>query len=743
MLYTPLQYARQGNLEMEGQLQYYTGSMKVLIPISFFDDPPMEEEYPHWITSARHGGPQREWYKTDRWQERFVPSYTDISFVCTYSSEYKSGAMGTFTRPGSRMNELDVKILIDQSHLGLSIPLINMSFLGALFGHVIANIYTNCRVRVLMDHLGVWVNNAPLPLSMVGRLSSSKITGLATDTNNATAFNHVEEGQSLLSSVRTLLTTKYDTFLRQEAARSKQEEYLLTQQNRRNLAFAMAMADIFEMKQLLISSNNNAEWAGSDGAWSEEFFTIQEGSLQLALTSNIYVGCRGPTLGNLSTLLKKCKLYIQRIIFDPPGIVKGVGENCFYSCIRFFWDDVIRKYQLMNDNANVVQWSNDYDIFLECDEVVAIKYMVAISYKSLEDIITKRCPFPVIVTTVEKRHAGDLNNAPTAAKYCTYRTSYNMEYVGNNCPVLYLFLYPSNFLNEFSSESSYFMFYHCMVVDSVEFSDYGQCPICVNWFKFNSKHWRENCQQCEFCLRFFLDSSNHDFRCRINANRLNSFKAKKGRPGIFDVAIRADPLLTLKRYIWFADIEAFPDPITGNHTGDMVVLKVLHGQVYTYAGKMALPDFCQFLMKGGIVKGIVEIHNGGNYDFHLIIAALLQARLLGTKTQKKAYKGKECLNIMRRGQKIICVEIATHPWSIILRDSYAVISTSLERGAKDVGAPKEFQKGHFDHSKIKCWEDFYKHEKELKEYCWGDVRALEFMCEKFAEVLKNSHPKED
>lgn len=93
------------------------------------------------------------------------------------------------------------------------------------------------------------------------------------------------------------------------------------------------------------------------------------------------------------------------------------------------------------------------------------------------------------------------------------------------------------------------------------------------------------------------------------------------------------------------------------------------------------------------VFGCIKFHNGGGYDFHLLLAALLKANLIGKKTKIKKLKECGAMSLLKQGSKITTFEMKTYPKSLKALDTYRMIPMSLDNAAKTMDAPSYLRKG--------------------------------------------------
>lgn len=108
-----------------------------------------------------------------------------------------------------------------------------------------------------------------------------------------------------------------------------------------------------------------------------------------------------------------------------------------------------------------------------------------------------------------------------------------------------------------------------------------------------------------------------------------------------------------------------------------------------------MEKFVHFLIVSATprVFGCIKFHNGGGYDFHLVLAALLKANLIGKKTKIKKLKECGAMSLLKQGSKITTFEMKTHPKSLKAFDTYRMIPMGLDNAAKTMGAPMAFRKG--------------------------------------------------
>lgn len=217
----------------------------------------------------------------------------------------------------------------------------------------------------------------------------------------------------------------------------------------------------------------------------------------------------------------------------------------------------------------VVKWSEEYDAFIDNssswrNELLQVSKMIS--------LIKMHCSFTVALFCVVKRN----NDSPIhshinkKADYFVNRYLINSEFSTKNPWLLHLFTYP------LVMESSC-IFHHCIIIASPYFSDYSRCITCHNWFKSNSSHFTNNCIRCPSCHKPILETNtNHFLICK--SSKVERYKEMTTKHMNFSK--KPDKAYQLNVGVWYADIEAFSDEVTGNHLPYCVYFKHKNGQGY-------------------------------------------------------------------------------------------------------------------------------------------------------------------
>lgn len=313
---------------LENKYYYQDFDIQLYVPNSFYPPEevlPSEMEYTRWIKTARHGDKRRTWYNTDLYMDTFRE--VGVKGTCSYTRFFDQ------IQSKGMWCHFKINFLFPQSPSFLHyIPLINHSFLGALFGGCLFSVYEGANNNNLKAYLNLWVKGLDLPPAIKQRYATFKISGsITSDAEKSMSFTSAVENQSLLETNRHNIQN-LDNFRIVEETRNTKEEFLMQRDNLRELIFKMSMAQIFQLKaESIVKDDNGNIVQGSDGVFFKDFFAIEDGSLKLSLQMSFWVGCKG-SMNNISVLFNKGVRTREQIVYDPKGMCSSrVISKAFFS----------------------------------------------------------------------------------------------------------------------------------------------------------------------------------------------------------------------------------------------------------------------------------------------------------------------------------------------------------------------------------------------------------------------------
>lgn len=287
---------------------------------------------------------------------------------------------------------------------------------------------------------------------------------------------------------------------------------------------------------------------------------------------------------------------------------------------------------------------------------------------------------------------------------------------------------------------------HAMIINQRFHNEKERCGTCHEWHVRGNGH-SATCAQCPDCSKTYNTNGTHHISCKGKFSRYQQSIQKIHEPNriisdqsdvrfnfgkhtstrFLQMRSRDDHAWMLTNNIFFADFECFPDPESQRHIPDCVVIKPIkyQGDAITFYGRDCLKDFTQFIMSGRC-KGYIVFHNGSGYDFNLVLRGILEFSDIS--------KRKKGITVLKRGTKIIGCDIKMNPL-LKLRDFYLFLACGLKRLCVEYNVPFEFAKKDYDHTKVYSWESSQIHQVERKLYCKHDVLALEYIYKKFAPAL--------
>lgn len=127
--------------------------------------------------------------------------------------------------------------------------------------------------------------------------------------------------------------------------------------------------------------------------------------------------------------------------------------------------------------------------------------------------------------------------------------------------------------------------------------------------------------------------------------------------------------------------------------------------------------------------GVYVFYNGSNFDFMLLLEAML---LQGYNITKFGRRGTTNKIISMGGYTITGQE-----WAVW--DLCPFLNKSLAQACKEFKVPAQLCKTDFDHSKIQSWKDLEEHKVELLEYNKYDCLSLAYLTELFIRQIYDQY----
>jgi len=150
-------------------------------------------------------------------------------------------------------------------------------------------------------------------------------------------------------------------------------------------------------------------------------------------------------------------------------------------------------------------------------------------------------------------------------------------------------------------------------------------------------------------------------------------------------------------------------------------------EIYNMDHEDVLEEFINFLLTLGN-KTIIYAHNGGKFDTYLLLKVLLKSSKVNIT------------NFLEQNGRIMQMTITVNKNTIIFRDSYNLIATSLDKACKDFKTKTKKLEGDVDHSKINMdnckTEEIYNY---TKKYLKNDCLSLHEALMSFDNILDNAY----
>lgn len=589
--------------------------------------------------------------------------------------------------------------------------IVDMSYVGALFGSFLFQLRNEIpnhwapgdRVDTLTELLDLWLKFLGTPASEPdSHETSSLVLTFLNSEDESLRGSSVSRINGMALRKRYLHLVEHDSELRpffQKIALSDipndkiDETYV-----------SCAFSALFQEKQTTtedVMQIDGTELSVSDNMWTGDELHPSSNATYLKVTLNFAKFTRRPsaptgcsnrfTEAAISRAFNKSPKNKDQILYNPKGLgFNFSGLNCFIDCISFHFISL----DMCEDNKN----------FLKKPTTLALanKY-VDIFDSSQMDPLCLGLPFN-ISACVESE--GAIFRTRTIFKTLSPKPTQTLHLV----------------IHKDELKGTVHNWHAIVVQDSFFLNGRKKCPVCKDFFVEDSVHFSK-CKRCPDCYKKYQDDGKHYVSCK---KKMFGIGKPKGQIRTLQFSKAKSEEWQNTKNVWFCDFESFCNK-DGIHVPYLICLKEIGKpeSIRSFFGKPCLEEFAEYIMKGNKVCGYLFCHNGSGYDFNLILLALL----------KHGYVPDTGLNLLTRGTKILTADIKKKPSSLVLRDSYLYLPSSLSRLCKDFKIDQGKAKTSFDHSKIKSFQDFTKNMTECIAYCKRDIIALEEIYSKFAAGL--------
>jgi hypothetical protein len=228
------------------------------------------------------------------------------------------------------------------------------------------------------------------------------------------------------------------------------------------------------------------------------------------------------------------------------------------------------------------------------------------------------------------------------------------------------------------------------------------CESCKNW---KTPTHCSICQRCQ-CGRSFTNIAQHKLSCRLGKQGLTVGPRKYNTPD------------DLTNMVHFCDLETFVEQ-GQMHVAYMACIKsITENNVITFSGLNCMDELLDYMVR---LKGIIYFYNGSAFDGFFLIRPWMKNHI--EKVEDLNFHHKDILSM--KNNRIYQLTLRRKP-KCVVKDLYLMfpMGTSLRQAAKCF-AGDTAQKGDFDYSRIKSWDDIPACYDEVKEYCEQDVISLE------------------
>lgn len=635
-------------------------------------------------------------------------------------------------------------------------PLLNASFTGALLGGIISSL---CLHVLDQPRSSLTMTMATIARSMgMYHYPSLHLNDPHSSTFDFSRIYFQEGEQHLSVSVNKMNNLTVERFIQREVDEIfKLPRALFLSVHEGLVPIKCAFASLFDAKRDSISVQDPEDFSASDAPWLNSLFTAR-GVFRIGYAFNhwvkplendgaVLVGCGG-TINYASNIWGRTKTLGTHLQYLPKGldVFKGVyahksikdpvadGINCVFECVIYHL-----RHNCTNDQKRRLYLTEDQ--FLNLDWVKERMTMLL----SLEDdfaTLAKLTKLAIIATIVDENVKGVKRLHPDIIRYTRVR-SFNMKGDMTGEKPLFLFIYPTMRYTQNCSPASVGV-YHAVLLNKMALYEKVLCGKCKKWLAYpdsvdyslqkdslvKNKHFKhfDLCKECPKCGLYVKVDGSHHLSCRGVLKAAERLRFSQ-RMQVMPLGENEEETMTSNQ--WFADFECFPDS-AGNHIPYLVVLKLIgaENEPKVFFGEDALKDFVEEILSSK-VYGYLWFHNGSGYDATLLLRGLLTYG--GDKFE-------DCVEILRRGTRILTAEIKTRPRPLKLRDFFLFIPAGLARLCGDFKVPGHSKKGAFDHNKIKSFLDARLHMEEVVEYCTKDVLALEFIYTAFSKALYDISP---
>lgn len=255
---------------------------------------------------------------------------------------------------------------------------------------------------------------------------------------------------------------------------------------------------------------------------------------------------------------------------------------------------------------------------------------------------------------------------------------------------------------------------------------YRYCACCYKWMPKGRAQTRHmlSCHRCPDCHQPITAETHKSCRGHPAGN-------SEGR-GVVRSMSKSEDAVKWKQDVYFADFETSPFGLSTKHIVYAAGIVDIHHMndptaVKITYGKNAAEQFVRYVCNN-IDSGTIVFYNGSGFDFIFIIETIMRLRL----------KAPKICDVVLKDNRILTFSLDYGLSKVRFFDLYLFLRMSLAAACRDLGVPKEYCKGSFDHTKMRDFQAMAQYRIEVTDYLRLDCLALAHCYYRFAEfIFKN------
>ncbi len=262
---------------------------------------------------------------------------------------------------------------------------------------------------------------------------------------------------------------------------------------------------------------------------------------------------------------------------------------------------------------------------------------------------------------------------------------------------------------------------HCYLMTDVQvIVKKVKCSLCAQWI--NRSTFCKHILSCKYCTKCRKAYHSEKHSCGPNDRRLTPSENNTRKLALSEDTVATEwiPMkpeapgkkITASSKIYFADIEAFPDPEKENRfipyaIGLMRLDEREQKNPKIFYGRNCMEEYLQYL---AVCNGTLYYFNGSGFDNYLHIKGMVDHNY-----------HIDSGGFIKNGSRIMAFNQHS---KLKVRDLCLFIKSKLDDACKDWGVPVDESKKQFDHERVYDWESVEKVKDEVIEYLNYDVISL-------------------